>query len=53
MSAEKVSNKILADLDRSGRALTVADWAEALKLIQDGVRERLDAARDDLRRAKP
>jgi len=53
MSGYRVANEVLAELDRSGRSLPISDWAEALELIQSGVRERLDAARDDLRRGKP
>jgi hypothetical protein len=52
MSAQKIANEVLAELDRFGRSLPISDWAEALELIRSGVRERLDAARDDLRRGK-
>jgi hypothetical protein len=46
------ARRILALIDADGRPLSIAEWAEMLEVVLEGVTERLDAARDDIRSGK-
>lgn len=49
-SVEDSVQDILRTLDNTGRGFTVPDWVEFLERMVSECRERLDAAREDLRR---